>query len=35
MRSSRSRMPARLRPNGERTSMYISSSETQKTANTR
>ena len=35
MRSSRSRMPARLRPNGERTSVYINSSETAKKPNTR
>ena len=34
MRSSRSRIPARLRPNGERTSVYISSSETAKKPNT-
>ena len=35
MRSSRSRMPVRLRPNGERTSTYIASSDTAKKPNTR
>ena len=35
MRSSRSRMPARLRPNGERTSTYSTSIEAAKKPKTR